>query len=58
MFYIFIDEIKLQPKGKVPVCANYEANITKMFVYNYRHTNNVPVFKEEPVVAPVLKFYH
>ncbi|GAB2826510.1 OmpA family protein [Ferruginibacter profundus] len=52
----FIDEIKLEPRGKVPVCAAYEANITKMFDYNYRHTNNVPVFKEAPVAAPVVKF--
>ncbi|MGG9960516.1 OmpA family protein [Ferruginibacter sp. SUN106] len=52
----FIDEIKLQAQGNAPVCAQYEANITKMFDYNYRHTNNVPVFKEEPVIAPVVKF--
>ena len=52
----FIDEIKFEPQTPTPICAAYEENIKKLFDYNFRHTNNVPVFVEEAVAKPIIKF--
>jgi outer membrane protein OmpA-like peptidoglycan-associated protein len=52
----FIDEIQLKPEGPVPQCATYEATVKTLFDYNYRHTNNAPVFKQDSVRKPVVKF--
>ncbi len=52
----FIDEVLLKPKGVVPVCPTYEDAITTLFGYNYRHTNNLPVFKDSVLQKPVVKF--
>jgi outer membrane protein OmpA-like peptidoglycan-associated protein len=46
----FIDEIVLQPIVPIPPCATYEENAKKLFDYNYRHTNNLPIFKDTPVI--------
>ena len=47
----FIDEIKLQSQNPLALCAEYAANIKIMYDYNYRHTNNIPVFNEWVEVA-------
>ena len=52
----FIDEILFKAEGTVPLCPAYEATIKSLFDYNYRHTNNVPVFKEDSIKKPVVKF--
>jgi len=52
----FIDEIKIEPQIPTPICAAYEENVKKLFDYNFRHTNNIPVFAEEPETKPVIKF--
>jgi len=52
----FIDEIALKPDGNVPVCPTYEATTRALFDYNYRHTNNNPVFPEFVGRKPVIKF--
>ena len=51
----FIDEIILKPQQPLPVCPKYDENIKTMFDYNFRHTDNIPVFKELPVNKPTLK---
>ncbi len=52
----FIDEISLLPQDSVPACAGYYATIDKLFAYNYRHNNYMPVFREETPSAPLVKF--
>ncbi len=52
----FIDEINLLPQDSVAPCAAFTVTTDKLFAYNYRHTNNLPVFKEEAPAAPAVKF--
>jgi outer membrane protein OmpA-like peptidoglycan-associated protein len=52
----FIDEIQFKPEGIVPQCSTYEATIKTLFDYNYRHTNNIPVFAGVADRKPVVKF--
>jgi len=50
VFY-FIDEILLKPVSNIAVCAVYNDNIQKMYSQNYRHTDDVTVVKDTPVIA-------
>ncbi len=52
----FIDEISMQSIDAIPLCSEYKANTEKLFAYNYRHNNYMPVFKEEKSAMPVVKF--
>lgn len=55
----FIDEISLQSEDAVTICADYEKNAAQLFAYNYRHTDNYPVFKEvQQAVKPLTRFTH
>ncbi|MGC4103192.1 OmpA family protein [Ferruginibacter sp.] len=49
----FIDEIQLKPQIPQPACTGYAATVKTMYDYNYRHSDNLPVFKvteEKPTV--------
>lgn len=52
----FIDEINFTQETPGTVCAGYEKNIETLFAYNYRHTDNYPVFKEPEPVKPAVQF--
>ncbi|MEP6677132.1 MAG: OmpA family protein [Ferruginibacter sp.] len=50
IFY-FIDDIKLTPPPGTLQCNQYVANIRKMYDQNMRHTNDVLIDKDTPVMA-------
>jgi outer membrane protein OmpA-like peptidoglycan-associated protein len=52
----FIDEINFTQETPGTVCAGYEKNIETLFAYNYRHTDNYPVFREPEPVKPAVQF--
>ncbi|MBS1512500.1 MAG: OmpA family protein [Bacteroidetes bacterium] len=52
----FIDEIKLQSTANIPLCSNYQENSKKVYDYDYRHTNNVPIFPDTPEVQHKPRF--
>jgi outer membrane protein OmpA-like peptidoglycan-associated protein len=52
----FIDEINFAPVQPGSLCADYEKNRDILFAYNYRHTDNYPVYKEPERVKPVVQF--
>jgi outer membrane protein OmpA-like peptidoglycan-associated protein len=52
----FIDEINFAPVQPGSLCADYEKNRDILFAYNYRHTDNNPVYKEPERVKPVVQF--
>lgn len=52
----FIDEINFKQETPGAVCDGYEKNIETLFAYNYRHTDNYPVFKEPERVKPAVQF--
>ncbi len=52
----FIDDISLQSEEPEPLCPGYEKTIEKLFSYNYRHTDNYPVFADEKPAVPAVKF--
>ncbi len=50
VFY-FIDEILLKSLSGIPLCAGYTNNIKKMYAQDYRHTDNITVVKDTPVIV-------
>jgi outer membrane protein OmpA-like peptidoglycan-associated protein len=51
----FIDEVELKALDSVALCDAYKKNIDTLFDYNYRHTDNIPIFKVPEPVKPVIK---
>jgi outer membrane protein OmpA-like peptidoglycan-associated protein len=52
----FIDEIDLQAEEPMALCEAYKKNEEQLFAYNYRHSDNLPVFVEEKQLPPAPKF--
>lgn len=54
--YYFLDNISLTSVDSLPLCAKYEANVSKLYEQNYRHTNFATVQKpgDTVEVAPVI----
>lgn len=50
VFY-FIDEILLKPISNIALCPDYNDNIQKMYVQNYRHSDDITFVKDTPVIA-------
>jgi outer membrane protein OmpA-like peptidoglycan-associated protein len=48
VFY-FIDEIILKPTAPTTLCTEYKSNEDKLFNQNYRHSDGIAIFKDEPV---------
>lgn len=48
VFY-FIDEIILKPINQTSLCSDYKSNEDKLFNQNYRHSDGITIFKEDPI---------
>jgi len=55
VFY-FIDEILLKPFSDIALCAGYNDNIQKMYAQNYRHTDDITIVKDTPVILKKPRF--
>ncbi len=48
--YYFIDDIALTAFDSTALCENYSGNIKKIYEQNYRHTDNIKIVKDTPVI--------
>jgi len=55
IFY-FIDEITLKPLSDNNLCPGYNDNIKKNYAQDYRHTNDITVIKDTPVIPKKPRF--
>jgi len=50
IFY-FVDEIGLKPLSNNSQCPAYADNIKKMYTQDYRHTDDITIIKDTPVIV-------
>lgn len=55
VFY-FIDEILLKPVSSIALCPGYNDNIQKMYAQNSRHSDDITVIKDTPVIIKMPLF--
>jgi len=55
IFY-FIDEITLKPLSDNNLCPGYNDNIQKIYAQDYRHTDNITIVKDTPVIVKKPRF--